>query len=292
MQPERNYEQPPQVTPPPAATGETHHMYPTQSAAPKPRTSILWIVLIIIGIPLLLDQVAGALAASRGTQLHYNGHKLSSAEARAAVQDIATITQNEKAGDPSSLNTSFQPQTELGKQFETLMQTAQAASTTYLKATAGARSKTFLTPQQLGTKTGREDARKAHEDYIAATKTYRIASADYASQLAAFVNQISDQNPVQFSAYKAEDEELARLGDDQSKSISNLLDFVDKEQPTYDPQSHKLRFTSERALAEYKTLADDIAQKTGALAGRKEEVLQSRQNSLRQSLTTLQGYAM
>jgi hypothetical protein len=292
MQPERNYEQPPQVTPPPVASGETHYMYPTAPPAQKPRTSILWVVLVIIAVPMLVDQVFGALAANRGTQLHYNGRKLSPAEARAAVQDIATITQGEKAGDPNSLNTSFQPQTELGKQFETLMQTAQAASATYLKATKEARSDTFMTPQQLGTATGRADAQRIHSEYMAATKTYRVASANYASQLAAFINQISDQNPVQFSAYKAEDDELAKLGDDQSKSISNLLNFVDHAAPTYDRHTHKLNFQSDEDVAQYKTLADDVAEKTGALAGRKEEILQGRQNALRRSLTTLQGYAM
>lgn len=292
MQPERNYEKPPQVAPPPVNLAKTHYIYPPQPAAPKPRTSILWVVLAIIAVPMFLDKIAGALTASRGTQLQNNGRKLSPTEARAAVQDIATITHSEKAGDPSSLNTSFQPQTELGKQFETLMQTAQAATSTYLKATAEARSKNFLTSQQLGTTSGRADARRIHTEYIEATKTYRIASANYASQLVAFVNQISDQNPVQFSTYKAEEDELARLGDDQSKSISNLLDFVDHERPSYDQQTHKLSFTSDKAIAEYKALAHDIAQKTGDLAGRKEEILQHRQNSLRQSLTTLQGYAM
>ncbi len=292
MQPERNYEQPPQITPPPVATGSQVYMHPAAPPVQKPRTSILWVILVIIAIPMALDSIFGALNQARGSHLSYDGQRLPPAEARAAVQDIAAITQGEKAGDPSSLNTDYQPQTKIGEQFQTLMQTAVVASSKYLKDTAEARSKTFLTPHQLGTPNGRANARRIHLKYIAATNTYRIASTEYASKLAAFINQISGQQSIQPGAYQAEDNELARLSDGQSQGITKVLDFVDQERPSYDAQTHKLTFTSAAAVTEYKALADDVAVQSGVLAGRKGEILQRRQSALRQSLTTLQGYAM
>jgi hypothetical protein len=248
--------------------------------------SIVWVVLGIIGVLIFLDGALGS--AQQRTGLSVNGHQLTREEAREGFQEVAQIAHGVKAGDPHSIDSSFQPQTELGQRFKDLMLEAQRINDDYMRSIAGVRSPGYLTPKELSSADGRNEARRIHKSYVAATLKYEGDTTNYLQHFTAFIGEMTGKEPAQLHAVQAENGEMAQLEMDESKSIDAMLDFVDQAQPRYDAKTNKLIFVTKADVAKYRSLADDIFAKQNALFSRKQQILAHRQQAINRDMADLQ----
>ena len=117
---------------------------------------------------------------------------------------------------------------------------------------------------------------------------YEGATANYLQHFTAFIGEMSGKEPAQLHAVQTENNEMAQLETDETKSIDALLDFVDKVQPGYDSKTNKLVFATRADLAKYGSLADDIFAKQNAVFARKNQILAHRQQAINRDMADLQ----
>jgi len=289
MQPLRND----QPTPPPqfpaSAPPQLFVSPPAAQEPPKKRLSIVWIVLAIIAVPVFGEQLL--FGGQRHTGVSYQGQELTPSESKSAIQDIAAMTSHVRAGDPTSFDTSYEPQTEIGQRFKTLLISAQKLQADYAEGTKDAHSPTYLSPKELGNPDGRKEAHRIHDKFGAATKKFRDGTANYQESLSQLAADMSGKPNGHLQEFRDQDQELARLDTDEMASIEKLIDFTDSSKPTYDARTGKLNFRTDADVAKYKSIYAEIVEKEHSLVARRMEIMKSRQSMLRQSMTTLQGYA-
>ena len=255
--------------------------------APKKRVSIVWIVLGIIGALIFVDNVLGQLSEHSGVNV--DGHEISQSESKQSLNEVAQLTKGVRAGDPNSLNTSYVPSTELGTRFRDLLLEAKKINSDYMSEIAEAQSPDFLSPKQLGSESGRKDARRIHKDYEAATSKYEISTVSYLGELNSFVEETTGKTLSQMQNAKAENAEIAKLESDESKSIDKMLDFVDQTKPVYDAKDNKLSFGNDGDVLKYRAIAAEIFFKQDALYVRKKEILTNRQKQINWAVNDLQS---
>jgi hypothetical protein len=263
--------------------------YPHAEAAPKPkqRVSIVWIVLGIIGVLMFVDSALGQ--AAQRTGVNFNGRELTKSEAKDSFREVAELARGARAGDPHSLNMGFQPQTDLGKQFKSLLSSAQKINDDYVTSISEARSPDFLAPKQLGSSDGRKDAIRIHKDYVVATMKYESETSNYLQHFSAFIGQMSGKTPSQLLTTEDENNEVWKLEKDESKSIDKMLDFVDQVQPKYDAGTNKLIFKTNDDVLKYRAFTHEIFSKQDELYTRKQEILKHRQQAISRDMADLQN---
>jgi len=276
---------PPPVVSAPALVPGTP--YPHAQAAPKKRVSIVLVVLGIVGALIFVDNVLGQLHDATGVNV--NGRELSQSESNNSVRDIAQMTKGVRTGDPHSIKTDYVPDTELGRRFRDILLSAQKINDDYMNAIAESKSPDYMSPKQLGSASGRKDARRIHNDYETATSQYEKSTNAYLQKLDAFISETTGKSLPDLPLTNDENAEIAKLEADESKSIDKMLDFVDSAQPTYDAKTNKLRFATANDVQTYRSIAADIFDKQHALYARKKAILESRQKRINWAVNDLKS---
>jgi|GEM_PF-6338999 len=111
-----------------------------------------------------------ALAA--GCQKPQSDGKLSESDAKAAANDIVELVHGAKAGDPSSVNISYEPKTKFGKDFKAVFQKSIAINNDYKAVTDKIDLLKVLAPDRLASAQGIAQSKKDLETLKTSTTKF------------------------------------------------------------------------------------------------------------------------
>jgi hypothetical protein len=226
-QPQQPQPQPQPVYVPPHHPQAPQHQY---YAPPPPIRRVNYAPLIVVAI-LFIGLggwfVASQMGGASKSGVRFAGAELSETEAEEAVKEMESMFANATPGDLASIDLSFEPKTELAKQYKAILVEGLENDKELDRQLAGRSLDQLIDLDLLSTSKGR---RKAREDFVIcreALKSYRRKSSTLAEKVKKWVRDLIGREPPLAKVVTEDMQRLSMLDEKVYRDMDALLTFCE-----------------------------------------------------------------
>lgn len=212
-----------------------------------------------------------------------NGKELSENEAKEGLKEILAMSRGAKAGDPTTLNTSVEPKTEMGKNFKRLAIKSAGVEKTFAQALGDKTIGGLLTPEALSSASARKEAKADLAKIRAAAKTYYRDTRGVSEEL---FTVISGANGQKLGEAKTIGDQVAA----SEKAMMGLLDkgdeifaFADRTKPKL--QGGQLMFRKSADIGEFNRLTSGFNRASSDFERATADALRDRQRKMSEAMS-------
>ena len=261
---------------------------PGSNGKPKSFTPLIVGVVILAGVAggvfATLPKLAKNVLPSGMTT---NGKSLSRADAQEGIKEMVELTRGARAGDPSTLNTSFEPKTELGKNFKAVALKSQAVEATYAKALGGKTVADLLAAPNLTSAPARAKTRERLNEIKAASIKYFADTGTVSQELFRVIAGANGDRIPQAPALEAEIRQNSEAMTTLLGTVGKMLDFTDEAKPTLVGGSATFRTSAQ--VSRFNALVQEYNANAESLQRVSAAALQERQRNMSEAVRKIDG---
>lgn len=276
------------TTPPPAGTPPTF----APPGGQKPKSPLAPVLGIVIAVVVAAVVFGGLTALRRAVPsgVTTNGKALSNSEAREGVKEMVELMRGARAGDPSSINTSMEPKTELGKNFKAVVLKSQKVEADYAKALGGSTVGDLIDAKNLTSAAARTATRAKLETFKTASKTYFQQTGDVTRELFSVISGANGARVPQAASIEAEVAGNERGMTTLLASAEKILDFADEAKPTM--EGGTAAFDSNAKVERFNALIEEYNRNATDFQTNAANALRDRQKNMSEAMRKIDSGAI